>query len=380
VQAATSRAVQEAVGATRNTRRRYVAGRARLNNGSCYASDMPEIPSAQWFALDERERGVVAETLRLLANGSPEQAALVDADLDRLTRLARLVDESPSITRAWPGRKRGRQTTETLLDLLCRVPEYDFELHIPTRAVLGQAWLVARINFLKSVSYAGASVDAPRDLGERARAAIDSAIYAKMIEELLISILTQSRGERVVQVGAGRRLFRIWESRLDGEADDYTPVLSAAWEARTKVPPAYGTMLGVREIFRLFQEARDDRFLDYFGREDRSEEEMAAFEEFLFGLSYEEVTRLRSRSRTATTGVVTRDDARDEVSSASGLWVFEGEGPQALYASYQRRRVKARYRSLTGVPGPKRAAEEYALAALLREAGAGEAMATRTGK
>ena len=43
------------------------------------------------------------------------------------------------------------------------------------------------------------------------------------------------------------------------------------------------------------------------------------------------------------------------------------DDPKALYSSFRTRRVKAQYRASVAAPGPKRTAEGYVLAALLRE-------------
>ena len=40
-------------------------------------------------------------------------------------------------------------------------------------------------------------------------------------------------------------------------------------------------------------------------------------------------------------------------------------GPQALYTSYKKRKIKAHYRSLTGAPGPRKTAEEFVMTAFL---------------
>jgi hypothetical protein len=88
-------------------------------------------------------------------------------------------------------------------------------------------------------------------------------------------------------------LYRIWEERLLIEVDDFAPLLESAWEARSKLLPVLGTMLGTHEVFRLFKEARDKRFLDYFGEDDVENEQLLAFEEFVFGLSHEQIAQLR---------------------------------------------------------------------------------------
>ena len=50
--------------------------------------------------------------------------------------------------------------------------------------------------------------------------------------------------------------------------------------------------------------------------------------------------------------------------------VLDALGPQGIYANYKRRRVNAHHRLITGLPGPKKAAEEYVMIALLRAEGA----------
>ncbi|MEI9885776.1 MAG: hypothetical protein WDN08_04605 [Rhizomicrobium sp.] len=127
-------------------------------------------------------------------------------------------------------------------------------------------------------------------------------------------------------------------------------MLEAAWDARSKLLPVLGTMLGTHELFRLFKEARDKRFLDYFGEDDVEEEQLFAFEEFLFGLSHEEIARLRAHLTDEGRACITLDAARALLGN-----VEPGHhGAQALYTSYKKRRVNAAHRALTGASGPRR--------------------------
>ena len=124
-------------------------------------------------------------------------------------------------------------------------------------------------------------------------------------------------------------------------------------------------MLGTSEVFQLFREACDQRFLDYFGGDDVGHEPLIAFEEFLFGLSHEEISRLRQHMTDKGQNLMTLDGARELLGRTRLSWMPINEGAQALYTSYKRRRVKAHYRALTGAEGPKRTAEEYVMMALL---------------
>jgi hypothetical protein len=194
---------------------------------------------------------------------------------------------------------------------------------------------------------------------------LGQSIYSKLAEELFVSIVTDPESEDKVKTAAARYLFRIWEERLLIEVDDFAPALEAIWQARTKVLPVLGTMLGTREVFDLFNQARDSRFLDYFGEDGVTSEQVLAFEEFLFGMSYEQITKLRDHLENSPAGCVSVEQARDLLGQ-SGSWGPPPNNPQAFYTSYKKRRVKAHYRALTGTPGPKKTAEEYVMTALLQ--------------
>lgn len=317
-----------------------------------------------WF-FRETERKVLAECLRAIAARDPAGAGAMQADLGQLSRVAETFRGCTPVADHGP---EGQPAAEYLANL-GPAHEYTFDLYVPTRAVLGQAYLNAKTHFLRSVVGAIRPQDVNEAYLEGLRSAFASAVHAKMIEELFVAVLTDRKTDRDVQIGAAERLVRIWNDNTGGGVDDVAFTLQAAWEARLRVRPVLGTMLGTQEIFQLFQEAPDERFLNYFGSGAAGEEEIAAFEEFVFGLSYEEIGSLRQTASGG--GVVSREDAHEELSATTGLFVFEGEGPEALYASFRRRRVKARYRRLTKVPGPRKAAEEYVACALLSQEAAG---------
>jgi hypothetical protein len=314
--------------------------------------------------LDERERGVVAAVLGVVGAASPARAETLARSLDWLGRCAGLVADCPTLTRC--DSQQASASIDGLVDHLSRVSEYDFELHCPTKAVLGQAYLVAKINFIDALEFAVRAVSGPPELLARLRVELAQSIYSRLAEELFIGIVTDRAAARAAKRRAGELLFRVWENRLLTEIDDFAPVLEAAWEARNKVKPVLGTMLGTHEIFRLFQEARDERFLDYFVDSDVSLEQAEAFEEFLFGLAHEDIARLRAHLTERKQGAISREDAARLLGRDGKGEEILDEGPVALYASYKRRKVKAGSRTLTGAPGPKHTAEEYVMLSFLQ--------------
>jgi len=328
---------------------------------------MPDPVASHWFFFDVREQTLVVGALEAIESARPAFAQELRAQLERLTRLATIVHESPSITSAWRSQPRDNSPAETLVDVLCRVPDFDVDLHVPTKVVVGQAYLVAKINFLKAIGYGLESASGPgvAELKERSQFEIGQSIYSKMAEELFVSILTDRKVGPSVKLAAAGYLFRLWDDRLLTEVDDLAPLLESAWQARNRVRPVLGTMLGTHEIFQLFREARDERVLEYFVADTITEEEVAAFEEFVFGLSYEEIQTLRAHLAQGTQGVVSSEQAREILGHRPATWPPDAMGPQGIYANYRRRRVNAHHRVITGLPGPKRPAEEYVMIAFL---------------
>jgi len=321
--------------------------------------------SSDWFFFDKAEAIHVEAGLRLVGASSADEEALLRGVLGRLERTASLVRDTPSMAASWRVRGGRNFSGESLVELLCRVPDYDLDLHVPTKAIIGQGYLIAKINFFKALRYALEPLDAPQELTTGLALELGKAIYAKLAEELFLSIVTDVTAPADVKTGAARYLARIWDERLVIAVDDFAPLLESTWRARSKLLPILGTMLGTYEVFQLFREACDLRFLDYFGGDDVGLEQLIAFEEFLFGLSHEEITKLRQHMRDEAKSVMTLDGARELLGRTKMSWMPMNEGAQALYTSYKKRRVKANYRALTGAEGPKRTAEEYVMMAIL---------------
>jgi hypothetical protein len=326
---------------------------------------MREQRDGEWSFLDPSELNLVDRALAIVGDTNPKQRASIEGMLARLRSMAELIRDSPSLAASWDGGAGRVFSADTLIEKLCRVHDYDIDLHIPTKAVVGQAYLIAKINFMKALGYTLDAVGAPAELREHVEREVAQSIYSKLAEELFVSIVTDPSGPQRVKTGAARFLYRIWEERLLIEVDDFAPLLESAWEARSKLLPVLGTMLGTHEVFRLFQEARDQRFLDYFSDADVEQEPLLAFEEFLFGLSHEEIARLRAHMAEEGRAVITLDMARNLLGNANATWLPPQNGAAALYTSYKKRRVNAAHRALTGASGPKKTAEEYVMMAFL---------------
>lgn len=323
----------------------------------------------EWFFFDPAERALVDDSLRIVARGAAELREYSTALLDRLARLAELIRASPPIGRPAVAGSRPELAPDALIASLCSQPEFALELNVPTKVAVGRSYLIAKINFLKALAYAVEEVAGSPEVQERLRVEVGQAIYSKLAEDLLVAILTDASTEPAVLAAASRVLLQVWDDPLLAEVDDYAPFLEGAWRARATVKPVLGTMLGTQEMYQLLAATSDYRLCDHFESDSATQEEMESFEEFLFGLSYEDIQRLRADLALHHHAAISLADGR-RVLGLSPLAPAADEdtaaGAQAMYISYKRRRLNASHRAMTGSPGPRKTAEEYVMIAVLR--------------
>jgi len=326
--------------------------------------------SAQAFAvsvLDRHESELVEQALAAVAQRSPSDAQILQGLIGELRSTSELLDRQRPLRRptALGGENRDEQT---LIEHLCTIDGLSGDLALPLKATLSRTHLLTKINFLRGfVKATGALVDVPTAvrMTHELREEVAQSIYTLLAEELLLALLRKPDVARRTKQRAADQLITIWDDAAL-EIDDFAPLLESAWHARNRINSAYGTLLGATETFRLVTEDCSPEVLEFFGRDGMSADESAAFEEFLFNMTSEELGTLR------------RAMQQHHVSAASPAWAAEILGrqieelehsheidPMALYRSYQRRQLAADFRLMSGAPGPRRTAEGYLMVYLL---------------
>jgi hypothetical protein len=137
-------------------------------------------------------------------------------------------------------------------------------------------------------------------------------------------------------------------------------VLEATWDARRHVPATLGTLMGTAEMFRLIEAGCDEEFVDYLVRSDCTPDEEAAFREFLFGATTEQLRSIEEQMRIEGKGAIHKtevESAKLRDACATG----EGDPALALFEFFLSRHLQAMARRGSGAPGPKRTAEEYVM-------------------
>jgi hypothetical protein len=303
--------------------------------------------------LDEGSRREITECLRQASRSLPPVGEAILA--------------CPSIL----GEQRlgGRERSpESLIDALLRCEELNMEFLMPTGAILGRAFVLAKLNFLKALAYLlEAAGDRCRAAAAGLRDVAGDTVFSKLAEELLTGAISNPKNPEDLRRAAAQKLLVMWSDRLRTPIGEFQPVLRSAWRARGKVRAVFGTMIGVNEVFSLIQAECESRFVNYFARDRVTGDEREAFREFLFGLSYEELAQLQAYMEKRGLSVITPAEVSSVLSNRPQPLVLGDPSPERIYDSYKRRRIRAEYRALSGTPGPRKTAEGYIMESLLRE-------------
>jgi hypothetical protein len=319
---------------------------------------------------DRREAELVWEAMAAVAAHSPADALILQGLIAELKAMSDLLERQRPLRRPISLAGETRDAT-TLIHHLCTLDGLSGDLVLPLKASQSRTYLMTKINllrgFVRATSMLGDAPD-PARMAHDLREELAQSIYTLLAEELLLAVLRMPDVALPTKQRAADQLIMVWDDAAL-EIDDFAPLLESAWYARNRINSAYGSLLGARETFRLVGENCRPEVLEFFGREGMSADEIAAFEEFLFNMTSEELATLR------------REMLRQGVPAASPAWAAAVLGrqieelehareidPMALYRSYQRRQLAADFRVKAKAPGPRRTAEAYLVCFLLDQA------------
>ncbi|OQY28337.1 MAG: hypothetical protein B6244_07460 [Candidatus Cloacimonetes bacterium 4572_55] len=172
---------------------------------------------------------------------SLEQYRLIDMtqnihrELTGLKMIAESIRQYPSPfkTQTLGGRKRDMAT---LIDALANATFFTLDMVLPTRTLLGGAFITAKINFFRMLSYL--IVEAFRDrkiqisLLNESHLFLSQAVYSKVTEALLSSMICDNKLSYTLRHRAARVALYMWEDRINREMADFFPILEGTWAAR----------------------------------------------------------------------------------------------------------------------------------------------------
>jgi hypothetical protein len=308
------------------------------------------------LVLKEDEGRLVENITAYLDSRAPEDSKLVKARFKCLKGLGGAISEYPSVreTQILRGEERSE---EDLIESLCSFASSSHLLHIPARVVAARSFLVAKFQVFSLLSLLVRDVEI---FFTPLRSIIFSIICTMMAEEVYFSCLGDSSFPHNIKVKIANDLISLWDSGTDPRTLRHLPALESLWIARDAAPPSFGTMDGASELIRVSMDMQED-WRDFLVNQAVDNETKWALEEFLFGLSYEEIAAVRSRLRRFGISAVGYDEVRSYLGSHPSYAMAKGSDLRAIYDFYVDRRDAAIFRKRISAPGPKRTLEEIYL-------------------
>lgn len=333
-------------------------------------SSAPEIDFSPLGPFDAEEREIVAQVVNAVHDsGHAGARAMVSSVQDAIGQLDRLGALLCSYATLQDEQALGsrRRNLSSLVNMFERVQPASLEMYLPTRAIVARALVAGEMNFYRLLRFVCAEAlegDTSVALKQRVEAHLCHCLHTRLAELLFISIATDKSVERPTRAKAVTALTQIWE-QTTYRVSDFFPVLEATWDARRDAPATLGTLMGTAEMFRLIDAGCDETFVDYLVRSDCSPDEEAAFREFLFGATTEQLLRIEEQMRIEGKRAIDKSEVegamlRDACVSA------DGDPALALFEFFLSRHLQAMARRGSGASGPKRTAEEYVMLHFLR--------------
>ncbi|MDR1785333.1 MAG: hypothetical protein LBR23_02540 [Spirochaetaceae bacterium] len=314
------------------------------------------------IVLTKNERASVARILRRLKAESPVIHGTIKGRFRVLTRLADVIAHFPSLLdRKAVADSSGRSST--LIDALLVPRQGDTMLHLPAKATLGKGFLVAKFQLFRLLSGLAQQHNMKEGDIRDIRAKTGALMFTLMAEDVYLNLLDDRTLPLEMRRQAAMWLILLWDHRTDFIAKDTAPVLQALWDCRADLAPAFGTMKGKFE-FLLVSSDLDEKWQDFAASITEGSAAGAALQEFLFGLSYEQIDRVNRKMKEQ--GVTAVD--RDEISAFLGEDIkFDLSADQRdFYMFYTYRRDNARARRRLGLAGPHFTLEDYYIRFMLK--------------
>jgi hypothetical protein len=323
--------------------------------------------------LHEAEARLVDRLLRRLDDrgdeGGKEGRSEILKGLGRLQKLWQAITSFPSVYAEDRLGSRHRNF-ETLVETFSHVNPYATEAYLPTRAVLGRGYAVAKFNFCRMLGVIVEEFLADEEDADDLRDAVEdvtrSSVLTVIAEDLLMSISADDRLEEPLRRRSATLVADLWEMRAVGAIEEFFRLLTSIWRAKASITINYGTLAGVAEMFCLARAGCDPEFLSYFCRDDVGEEEHAALLEFMFNATYEELEVMRRYMREHGVKALAAEDVARIFNVPLARLHRTTHTAGDIFFTFRERQVMASQRLVRGLPGPKKTAEEYVMIYFLR--------------
>ena len=315
------------------------------------------LPAPHSVLTDEEEL-LVKNTEKWLKENNKQEIIIVSERFQRLKNLGNAVFDYPSIKETKFVRDiliNENQLTESLLAF--SAPSH--MLRIPAKVAALRSFLIAKFHAFSLLSNLTAENE---ELQTAAKNVAFSVIFTLMAEDVYFSCLDDPTFSNNTKSRLAHDLIALWDSGIDVRSIRHLMALSSLWTARDAAPPSFGTMDGNTELLRIsIDMGSDTEWEDFLKEESTNDRTRWALEEFLFGLSYEEILQIRGRLNRYGVTSVSHDELRSYLDARPVYSIVDDHDPRAIYDFFIERRDACTLRKRVRAPGPLNTLEEIYL-------------------
>ena len=306
--------------------------------------------------LSEYEEDLVKKTEELLIKKNEHDYNIVHERFNRLRNFGSVVFDYPSIKNTQYV-KDILLNENTLVDSLLAFSSTSHLLRTPTKVVALRSFLVAKFHAFALISMLTEGND---ELHKPSQDISFSIVFTLMAENVYFSCLEDSGFSEDTKSRLADDLIALWDSGTD-QRSIHLKALSSLWAARDSSPPSFGTMDGNTELLRISIDIEGDEWVNFLKKESSNNETKWALEEFLFGLSYEEIIQVRSNLKKRGITSINHVEVRSFLDTKPVYSPVDDHDPRYIYDFFMERRDACTLRKRISAPGPLHTLEEIYL-------------------
>lgn len=309
------------------------------------------------ITLTPKEKSLYDELIIYVKNKKPSTAHLLESRIANLNQLAIDIKKFPPLL-VRHDVPTGTHSPDYFIESLIEHQDTtDATLRLPSKASLGKGYIISKIHSFNTFKKVSEQVGAPERLTQELKTETTLMMFTLMAEDVYLDLISDKTSPMEYRKEWALSLILLWEHRNDQTILSVAPVLQTVWTARSKLAPAFGTMMGTSELL-LMSIQMDDTWIQFIKKKMGDADVIDAMEEFLFGISYEQIKQVRKDL--IDKGIKAID--RNDVSSFLGDEHIKKDitsDYRDFYTLYTIRRDNARTRKRMKLPGPHQTLEDH---------------------
>ena len=320
------------------------------------------------YVLSDEEEILIEKTGNYFKEKNPKNYTLILERLRLLRNLGNAVFDYPSVKDTKDLREFLAKEYHQLTEYLLAFSSTSHLLRVPVKVSALRSFLIAKFHFFDMLTKL---TTGNSSLHSQAKNISFSVVFTLMAEAVYFSCLEDPLFSQKTKNKLAENLVSLWDSGIDKQSVHHLMAFESLWTARDSSPPSFGTMDGNTELLRISIDMdTDTEWEDFLKEESTNDKTRWALEEFLFGLSYEEMTKVRNRLKLFGVSSVSHNDVRSYLDSKPVYSIVNDQDPRAIYDFFVERKDACILRQRISASGPYHTLEEiYLKYRIILEAG-----------